>query len=238
MLGNRALLDKRHIGYASLGKKVAELEGQGKTVMLCAVDNKLKGIIAVADTLKPEVKDMVKNLKKMGITVWMITGDNKRTAHAVAQLAGIENVMAEVLPEDKAHKIKELKQQFSTVAFVGDGINDAPALASADVGIAIGTGTDVAIESAGITLLNKDLRSVISAIRLSRNTLSVIKQNLFWAFSYNVLLIPLAMGILYPFTGWMLNPALAAFAMAASSLSVVGNSMRLNLVRIGIAKEE
>jgi len=238
VLGNRALLDKRHIGYASLGKKVAELEGQGKTVMLCAVDNKLKGIIAVADTLKPEVKDMVKNLKKMGITVWMITGDNKRTAHAVAQLAGIENVMAEVLPEDKAHKIKELKQQFSTVAFVGDGINDAPALASADVGIAIGTGTDVAIESAGITLLNKDLRSVISAIRLSRNTLSVIKQNLFWAFSYNVLLIPLAMGILYPFTGWMLNPALAAFAMAASSLSVVGNSLRLNLVRIGIAKEE
>jgi len=236
LFGNRALLDKQHIAYSSMEKKIAELEQEGKTVMLLAVDKNLKGVIAVADTLKPEAKEMVEKLKKMRIAVWMITGDNQRTAAAVASQAGIENVLAEVLPQQKAEKIQELKMpqpgRVNVVAFAGDGINDAPALASSDVGIAMGTGTDIAIESAGITLLNKDLRSVISAIRLSKSTLSIIKQNLFWAFSYNVVLIPLAMGALYPFTGWLLNPALAAFAMAASSLSVVGNSLRLNLIQI------
>ena len=171
----------------------------------------------------------------------MITGDNEKTAKAIAQQAGIENVLAQVLPQDKASKVKEFKskqyshntiKQSSIVAFAGDGINDAPALAAADVGIAMGTGTDVAIESSSITLLNKDLRSVTSAINLSRATLSVIKQNLFWAFGYNVILIPVAMGALYPLTGWLLNPALAAFAMAASSISVVGNSLRLKGVTI------
>jgi Cu+-exporting ATPase len=239
IFGNRALLDKQNIAYDSMEKKITELEEQGKTVMLLAVDKNLKGLIAVADTLKPEAKDMVEKLEKMHVAVWMITGDNKRTASAVASLAGIENILAGVLPQEKADKIKELKSmnqdprtKNQIVAFVGDGINDAPALASSDVGIAMGTGTDVAIESAGITLLNKDLRSVISAIRLSRGTVSIIKQNLFWAFGYNIILIPLAMGALYPFTGWFLNPALAALAMAASSLSVVGNSLRLNLIRI------
>jgi Cu+-exporting ATPase len=238
LLGNRGLMDNRHITYASLEKQITELEHQGKTVMLLASGNTFKGLIAVADMLKPEAKDMVEKLKKMRVAVWMITGDNKRTAAAVASLAGIDNILAGVLPAQKAEKIQELKtknkelQTKTIVAFIGDGINDAPALASSDVGIAMGTGTDVAIESAAIILLNKDLRSIISAIRLSRGTVSIIKQNLFWAFGYNIILIPLAMGALYPFTGWFLNPALAAFAMAASSLSVVGNSLRLNLMNI------
>lgn len=238
LFGNQALMDNRHITYTSLEKQIAQLEQQGKTVMLFASENNFKGIIAVADTLKPEAKDTVEKLKKIRVAVWMITGDNQRTATAIASLAGIENVLAGVLPQEKAEKINELKStnkklgKMTIIAFVGDGINDAPALASSDVGIAMGTGTDVAIESAGITLLNKDLRSVISAIQLSRNTVSIIKQNLFWAFGYNIILIPLAMGALYPFTGWLLNPALAAFAMAASSISVVANSLRLARVKL------
>ncbi len=217
--------------FGKPAKDYPDLEKQGKTVMELASGDKTLGIIAVADTLKPDAKDMVTALGRMKIAVWMITGDNARTATAVARQAGITNVLAGVLPDQKAAKIKELKSP-NVVAFVGDGINDAPALASADVGIAMGTGTDIAMESAGITLLNKNLTSVISAIRLSRATLSVIKQNLFWAFGYNVVLIPVAMGVLYPVTGWLLNPALAAFAMAASSISVVGNSLRLKGVRI------
>jgi len=231
-LGNRLLMDKQSVPFAASEGQIAALESQGKTVMLLASGQRLLGIIAVADTLKPEAKDMVAMLKKLHIAVWMITGDNERTAQAVAKLAGIERVLAGVLPEDKATKIKELKAHGRVVAFAGDGINDAPALASADVGIAMGTGTDVAIESAGITLLNKDLRSVVTAIRLSKATLSIIKQNLFWAFAYNVVLIPVAAGILYPITGWLLNPALAAFAMAASSISVVGNSLRLKGAKV------
>jgi len=193
---------------------------------------------------------MVTRLKKKNIAVWMITGDNERTAHAMARQAGIENVLAGVLPDQKAEAIKRLKmndlrfknknpqsltinpKSKHAIAFVGDGINDAPALAAADVGIAMGTGTDVAIESAGITLLNKNLLSVVTAINLSKVTVSIIKQNLFWAFGYNVILIPVAMGALYPITGWLLNPALAAFAMAASSVSVVSNSLRLKRARI------
>lgn len=210
-----------------------DLEHQGKTVMELRSENKILGLIAVADTLKNEAPAMVTALKRMGITVWMITGDNERTAQAIAKTAGITNVLAGVLPQQKADKIKELKQvKNAVVAFIGDGINDAPALAGADVGIAMGTGTDVAIESAGITLLNKDLRSTVAAIKLSKATLAIIKQNLFWAFAYNVVLIPVAAGILYPITGWLLNPALAAFAMAASSISVVGNSLRLKGVTI------
>ena len=223
--------------------------------------SKTLGIIAVADTLKPDAQDMVTTLKAMHVSVWMVTGDNERTAAAIAKQAGINNILAGVLPNQKAEKLRELRQssvvsrspRFSSgeagqssaslkaesrklnahvVAFVGDGINDAPALASADVGIAMGTGTDVAMESAGITLLNKNLTSVVSAIKLSKATLSVIKQNLFWAFGYNVILIPVAMGILYPISGIFLNPALAAFAMAASSISVVGNSLRLKGAKI------
>lgn len=199
-----------------------ELTQKGKTL----------GIIAVADTLKPEAKETVAHLESMGVTVWMVTGDNQRTARAIAKQAGITNVLAGVLPDQKAQNINQLKKNGHVVAFVGDGINDAPALAAATVGIAMGTGTDVAIESAGITLLNKNLTSVISAIKLSRATLSIIKQNLFWAFGYNVILIPVAMGVLYPVAGIFLNPALAAFAMAASSISVVTNSLRLKTVKL------
>ena len=243
LIGNKKLMEKEGVTRsAELDKKADEWMNQGKTLAYVSVEKKSVALIAIADTIKTEAKEMVDGLKRMGVAVWMITGDNEVTARAIAKQAGIENVMAGVLPQEKAEKIKELKNKRldsrlrgndnNTVAFVGDGINDAPALAAADVGIAMGTGTDVAIESAGITLLNKDLRSVVTALNLSRATLSIIKQNLFWAFGYNVILIPIAMGVLYPITGWLLNPALAAFAMAASSISVVGNSLRLKGVKV------
>lgn len=229
IIGNKKLMEKEKvIRCAELDKKAQGWMAEGKTLAYVAVDKKHVALFAIADTLKSEAKEMVDKLKRMKINIWMITGDNEVTAKAIAKEAGISNVLASVLPQDKADKIKQFKQQENgVVAFAGDGINDAPALAAADVGVAMGTGTDVAIESAGITLLNKDLRSIVAAIRLSRVTLTVIKENLFWAFGYNVILIPVAMGVLYPFTGWLLNPALAAFAMAASSVSVVGNSLRL-----------
>ena len=221
--------------FGNRGEKneiVRRLESEGKTVMLLELGEKILGYVAVADTLKEGVGEVIKELEKKGIESWMVTGDNERTAKAIAKQAGIRNVLAQVLPDQKADKVKEFKGKGGVVAFVGDGINDAPALAASDVGIAMGTGTDVAIESAGITLLNKDIRSVLTAINLSKVTLKVIKQNLFWAFGYNVVLIPVAAGILYPFTGWLLDPALAAFAMAASSISVVLNSLRLTRVKI------
>lgn len=231
-LGSRKLMNKLGTPYARFESQINALEQNGKTVMMVASGRGLLGLVAVADTLKPEARETVELLKRMRIAVWMVTGDNEQTARAIASEVGITNVLAGVLPHEKAEKINQFKGQGTRVAFAGDGINDAPALAAADVGIAMGTGTDVAIESAGVTLLNKDLRSVITAIKLSRVTLAVIKQNLFWAFGYNVVLIPVAMGILYPVTGWLLNPALAAFAMAASSISVVGNSLRLKTVKI------
>lgn len=229
VVGNRALMEKERVmRCAELDKQADTWMGEGKTLAYVAVDKKNVALLAIADTLKSEAAETIRQLKRMGIAVLMITGDNERTARAIAKQADIENVLANVLPQEKEAKIREFKKEDSyVVAFAGDGINDAPALAASDVGIAMGTGTDIAIESAGITLLNKDLRSVVGAIRLSRMTISIIKQNLFWAFSYNVILIPVAMGILYPVTGWLLNPALAAFAMAASSISVVGNSLRL-----------
>ena len=223
--GNRKLVGN----IEDLGDYAEDLESEGKTVMFLSKAGRVLGLIAVADIPKESAKNAITSLMKNSIDIWMITGDNERTAKAVARRLGIKNVMSEVLPQQKAEKVNQLE---GVVAFVGDGINDAPALASADVGIAMGSGTDVAIESAGITLLNKDLRSVVSAIELSKKTMNTIKQNLFWAFGYNVILIPVAAGILYPFTGWLLNPALAAFAMAASSISVVGNSLRLKLAKI------
>ena len=233
-------MDKEKILYKQYENKIKELEEGGKTVMILAKSKdmilaeskKTLGYIAVADTLKKGVKKVVSDLSAKGVNVWMITGDNERTAKAIAKEAGIKNILAQVLPQEKAQKVKEFKEKYGVVVFAGDGINDAPALAASDVGIAMGTGTDVAIESAGITLLNKDIRSVLTALNLSRATMKVIKQNLFWAFGYNVILIPVAAGILYPFTSWLLNPALAAFAMAASSISVVGNSLRLKRVKI------
>lgn len=227
LLGNRKLMEKENVDIGTMSKKIEELESHGKTVMMLATEKKLTGLVAVADTPKDSAKEAITAIQKMGITPVMITGDNARTAKAVAKSLGISEILSEVLPDQKVSEVRKLQSQGKTVAMVGDGINDAPALAAANVGIAIGTGTDVAIESASITLLNNDLRSVAKAIRLSRQTLSTIKQNLFWAFGYNVILIPVAMGILYPITGLLLNPALAAFAMAASSLSVVGNSLRL-----------
>ncbi len=232
-LGNRTFMKRESIPFTAHERTISTLESQGKTVMLLASGKQLLGLIAVADTLKDEAKEMVASLKKLHIETWMITGDHESTARAIAQQAGITHVLAGVLPQQKSDKIQELKQSGAhVVAFAGDGVNDAPALASADIGIAMGTGTDVAIESAGITLLNKDLRSIVTAVRLSKATLSIIKQNLFWAFAYNIVLVPVAAGLLYPITGWLLNPAIAAFAMAASSISVVGNSLRLKTASI------
>ena len=211
--------------------EIQNLEKDGKTVMTLKNGDMILGHIAVADTLKDGVSEVIEKLNQKNIESWMVTGDNIRTAKAIAKQAGIKNVMAEVLPEDKAKKVKELSNQVTknqttnTIAFVGDGVNDAPALAAADIGIAMGTGTDVAMESAGITLLNKDFDSILSAINLSRATMRVIKQNLFWAFGYNVILIPAA-------AFGLLNPMLASFAMAASSISVVLNSLRLSKVKI------
>ena len=234
VVGNRKLMDKTDIPLnEGLEKKAKSWMDEGKTLAYIALDGSHVGIVAIADTLKANVKEAVGALERKKIGVWMITGDNEKTARAIAKEAGIKNFLAEVLPQDKAQRLKELQEKKrQPVAFVGDGINDAPALAASDVGIAMGTGTDVAIASAQITLLNKDIRSVATALNLSRVTLGVIKQNLVWAFGYNVILIPVAMGILYPFFGLLLNPALAAFAMAASSISVVGNSLRLKRINI------
>jgi len=234
-LGIGGIVNGKEYFFGNRGEKneiIKRLESEGKTVMLLESGEKIIGYVAVADMLKEGVREVVAKLEEKGIESWMVTGDNERTAKAIAREAGIKNILAQVLPQEKAQKVKEFKEKYGVVAFAGDGINDAPALAASDVGIAMGTGTDVAIESAGITLLNKDIRSVLTALNLSRATMKVIKQNLFWAFGYNVILIPVAAGISYPFTGWLLNPALAAFAMAASSISVVLNSLRLARVRI------
>ncbi len=232
LLGNRALMNDNDIGIKGLEVKIMELENQGRTVMIVAVNKKILGLIAVADTLKENSKEAVEILKKMSKEVCMITGDNPRTANAIAKELGIDNVLAEVLPGEKASKIKELQDQGKIVAMIGDGINDAPALAQADLGIAIGSGTDVAIETGGIVLIKDDLIDVIRSINLSSYTVKKIKQNLFWAFIYNILGIPIAAGILYPFTGFLLSPIIASVAMGASSLSVVSNSLLMKKYKV------
>ncbi len=204
-----------------------DLKDQGKTVVYVYLNNKLIGFIAIADTLKENSKKAVEKLHQLGLKVVMITGDNEKTAQAMAKQLEIDQVMAQVIPQNKAKKVKELQKEGKKVAMVGDGINDAPALAASDVGIAMGTGTDVAMESAGITLMTGDLMGVVKAIKLSKTTMRIIKQNLFWAFFYNSAFIPVAAGVLYPFFGILLNPIFAAGAMAFSSLSVVSNSLRL-----------
>jgi Cu+-exporting ATPase len=231
LLGNIKLMRDRGIDMKDLEKKAEELAADGKTPIYVSLDGKIAGLIAVADPLKESSLEALEKLKKLGLKVVMLTGDNRRTAEAIARKAGIDGVLSEVLPEDKVHEIKKLQSQGRKVAMVGDGINDAPALAQADVGIAIGSGTDVAMEASDITLIKGDLRGVASAIELSKRTIRVIKQNLFWAFFYNTAGIPVAAGVLYPFFGILLNPIFASAAMAFSSVSVVSNSLRLRRVR-------
>ena len=227
LLGNLKLMNENSIEVGTLGTESDKLAQEGKTPMYIAIDNKLEGIVAVADTVKSSSKEAIEYLHNMGIKVAMITGDNKKTADAIAKQVGIDIVLSEVLPEDKANEVKKLQGENRKVAMVGDGINDAPALAQADIGIAIGTGTDVAIESADIVLMKGDLRDVSTAIKLSKATIRNIKQNLFWAFGYNVLGIPVAMGVLHIFGGPLLNPMIAAAAMSLSSVSVLTNALRL-----------
>ncbi|MFZ3060197.1 MAG: heavy metal translocating P-type ATPase [Candidatus Methanoperedens sp.] len=234
LIGTRKLMTEYGMDITPHSGRLLELENEGKTAMLVALDNEIAGIIAVADTLKENSAEAVRELHNMGFSVAMITGDNRRTADAIAKQAGIDRVLSEVLPEDKAAEIKKLQAEGKKVAMVGDGINDAPALMQSDVGIAIGSGTDVAIESAQIVLIKNDVRDVAKSIRLSRLTLNKIKQNLFWAFFYNTVGIPIAAGILYPFTNppFLLNPALAAAAMAASSVTVTMNTLLMKRIKL------
>ncbi|MGB8952016.1 MAG: heavy metal translocating P-type ATPase [Candidatus Aminicenantales bacterium] len=234
LLGNPKLMKDRYIAIKDLEAKATEFAQDGKTLVYVSIEGSAAGLIAVADSLKENSVHAVEMLKKLGLEVIMLTGDNKKTAEAIARTAGIEKVLPEVLPEDKVHEIKRLQSGGRKVAMVGDGINDAPALAQADVGIAIGSGTDVAMEASDITLIKGDLKGVVAAIELSRRTIKTIKQNLFWAFFYNTVGIPIAAGILYPFFGILLSPILASAAMAFSSVSVVSNSLRLRRVKLGL----
>jgi Cu+-exporting ATPase len=246
-VGNRSLLETSGYSPDGLTETAARLSGQGKTPMFLTVDGSLVSVFAVADTLRPDARESVSQLRRMGMEVVMVTGDNARTAAAIAGQLGVDRVEAEALPQDKAAVVRRLQSEGKVVAMVGDGINDAPALAQADVGMAIGTGADVAMEAADITLMRGDVSKVITAISLSRQTMRTVRQNLFWAFFYNILLIPVAAGVLFPvfqalggvpaglgfFFGeqGFLNPVLAALAMAFSSITVVSNSLRLKAAR-------
>ncbi len=227
LLGNAKLMRDRGLEVGELAARGESLAGDGKTPIFAAIDGRMAGLVAVADKVRPESADAIRQMKALGLEVIMITGDNRRTAEAVAREVAVDRVFAEVLPADKARHVRQLQKEGKIVGMVGDGINDAPALAQADVGIAIGTGTDVAIEASDITLIRGDLRGVVGAIALSKATIRTVKQNLFWAFIYNVIGIPIAAGVLYPFTGWLMSPVIASAAMSFSSVSVVMNSLRL-----------
>ena len=228
LLGNRELMDEQGVaGLDRTGGAAAEYAGQGKTALFLAIDGKLCALLAIADRIKPEAPQTVSWLSKLGLKVFMLTGDHEVTAKAIASQAGISEVIAQVLPEHKAENVAALQSKGLAVATVGDGINDAPALAKADVGIAMGTGIDVAIESGDIVLMKGNLSVLLTALELSRATMRNIKQNLFWAFAYNVVGIPVAAGLLYIFGGPTLNPMIAGGAMALSSVSVVTNALRL-----------
>ncbi len=226
-IGNRAFMADLGIGLEELQTAIDEHAANGATPALVAIDGKLAGLLAIADTIKPESAEAVGQLQALGLEVWMLTGDNDATARAIARKVGIDRVLADVLPGQKADKVRELQAGGKVVAMVGDGVNDAPALAQADLGMAMGAGADVAMAASDITLIGQDLRAIVTAIELSRRTVNTIKQGLFWAFAYNVALIPVAMGILYPAFGILLTPVLAAAAMAMSSVSVVSNALRL-----------
>ncbi len=229
-VGNTKLIHDLKISFNPT--TLNEFTSQGKTPVILATNEKVLGFVMVADEIKAESVEAVKNLHALGIKVVMLTGDDEKAAKYIGSLVGIDDVVAHVLPQDKLAKIKELQSQGRVVAMAGDGVNDAPALAQADVGIAMGTGTDVAIESAGITLLGGDISKLVKAIKLSKITMRGIKQNLFWAFIYNIVGIPLAAGALYPVFGWLLSPVFAGFAMAFSSVSVVGNSLRIKAKKL------
>ncbi|NMA79878.1 MAG: heavy metal translocating P-type ATPase, partial [Clostridiales bacterium] len=229
--GNLAMMKENGIDISALESDADTLAENGKTPLYFASDEKLLGIIAVADVVKPTSAEAIKELKNIGVDVVMLTGDNAKTAEAIRRQLDIDRVVAEVLPQDKESEIRSIQDQGKKVAMVGDGINDAPALARADVGIAIGAGTDIAIESADIVLMKSDLQDVVTAIELSNATIRNIKQNLFWAFFYNTLGIPLAAGVFYSLLGWKLNPMFAAAAMSLSSVFVVTNALRLKLFK-------
>lgn len=232
LVGNQTLMEEYAVPLGDLVARAEQLAGEGKTPVYIAINGALAGLIAVADPVKSTSRAAIRELKQLGLTVVMLTGDHERTAQAVAREVGVDRVVAGVLPEGKVAEIRRLRDNGQLVAMVGDGINDAPALAQADIGFAIGSGTDIAIEASDVTLMRSDLRGVASAIKLARRTMRVMKQNLFWAFIYNVLGIPIAAGALYPFTGLMLSPVLASAAMAFSSISVVINSLRLRGAQI------
>jgi Cu+-exporting ATPase len=231
-LGNRALLESLQVDPGALAERAEERRGQGETVMFVVVDGKAAGLVCVADPIKETTAGALKALRDEGLRIVMLTGDNRTTAEAVARQVGIDEIHAEVLPEQKSAVIKDLQAAGRTVAMAGDGINDAPALAQADIGIAMGTGADVAVESAGITLVKGDLTGLVRARRLSEATMRNIRQNLFFAFVYNALGVPIAAGVLYPVTGLLLSPIIAAAAMSLSSVSVIGNALRLRAVRL------
>jgi Cu+-exporting ATPase len=231
-VGNAALMAAWAVDAAPLAPAADRLAGEGKTPVYVAVDGRLAGVVAVADPIKATSRDAVARLRRMGLDVVMLTGDNRRTAEAVARQAGIDRVVAEVLPDGKVAEVRRLQGAGRVVAMVGDGVNDAPALAQADVGVAVGSGADVAVEAADVALMRGDLGGVAGAIALSRRTMRTTKQNLFWAFAYNVVGIPVAAGVLYPAFGLLLSPVLASAAMAFSSVSVVSNSLRLRRARL------
>jgi len=231
-VGNEKLMEEYAANMEPLRPEAERLAGEGKTPVYVAIDGAFAGVLAVADPIKPEAKEAIARLKRMGLDVVLLTGDNRRTAEAVGRDAGIDRVVAEVLPDGKVAEVQRLQKEGAVVAMVGDGINDAPALAQADVGIAIGTGTDIAIEASDVTLMRGDPRGVATAIALSRRTMRTMKENLFWAFVYNVIGIPVAAGVLYPVFGLLLSPILASAAMALSSVSVVTNSLRLRRARL------
>jgi len=231
-LGNLKLFEELRIDAGELTPRAEALRGDGQTVMLLAIDGKAAGMIGVADPVKASTPEAIRALHEEGVQVIMLTGDNRITAEAVAKKLGIDRIEAEVLPEQKASIVKQLQAQGRIVAMAGDGVNDAPALALAQVGIAMGTGTDVAMESAGVTLIKGDLIGIVRAVRLSRATMKNIRQNLFFAFIYNVLGIPIAAGVLYPFFGLLLSPIIAAAAMSFSSVSVILNALRLHRVEL------